>query len=362
MTINRLPKTSERVFDNVDKKPLLSMKKAHDASTEIENSYVIVLSSLKEESEAMDLLTIGGITFDYLFWVDRLPEKHFEGVIKRHGKFFGGRAPNVAVAAARLGIRTGLVSSVGEDFKSEGYEDHLRAIGVDLRGVIKAPKKKTKQIFIFTDPHGNQITFFDYGAERYFRKMDVPCDLIKESKNVHISSSGDYNFNVRCAEFAYNSGIMVSFDPGNDPFTEITEYLEAMLRNCNLLFMNDLEACSMVKRLDLNGTIELLDFGPRIIVVINKNDKASTIYTQNSTEHIPSTVRIVKDPTGASDGYVSGFIAGILKGYDVRTAGMLGSVEASFVVEEFGAQTNLPDWRSLCKRCQEQFKDLVSIS
>lgn len=116
-------------------------KKTHNASTGIANSCVIVLSSLKEESEVMDLLVIGGITFDYLFWVDRLPEKHFEGVIKRHGRFFGGRAPNVAVAAAKLGIKTGLVSSVGDGFASEGYEAYLRATDVDLRGIVKVPRK-----------------------------------------------------------------------------------------------------------------------------------------------------------------------------------------------------------------------------
>jgi sugar/nucleoside kinase (ribokinase family) len=309
----------------------------------------------------LDLLTIGGITFDNLFRVDRLPQKHFEGIIERRGRFFGGRAPNVAVAVAKLGIKTGLVSSVGDDFESEGYEDYLRANGVDLRGVIRVARENTKQIFIFTDPYGDQITFFDYGAEKHFSKMETPKDLIKESRNVHISSSGDYRFNVRCAEFAHKNGSIVSFDPGNDPFTEITEYIEIMLQNCSILFMNDLEALSMVKQLDLNGVNELLDFGPRIVIVINKSDKDSRIYTLNSTEHIPSVIRILKDPTGTSDGYVAGFLAGYIKGCDTRIAELIGSVEASFVAEGFGAQTSLPDWQCLGKRSVERFKDLVPI-
>jgi len=309
----------------------------------------------------LDLLAIGGITFDSLFWVDRLPEKHFEGIIRKYGIYFGGRAPNVAVAAAKLGIKTGIVSSVGKDFEIEGYEDYLRKLGVDLRGIVKVPRKKTKQIFIFTDPKGNQITFFHYGAEGHFRKMNVPSYLIRESKIIHISSSGDYRFNVRCAEFAHKNGSIVSFDPGNDPFTEITEYIETMLRNCSILFVNDLEALSMVKQLNINGVDELLGFGPRIVVVMNKSDKGSRIYTLNSTEHIPSAIRILKDPTGTSDGYVAGFIAGYIKGYDTRIAGMIGSVEASFVAEDFGAQTNLPDWQCLGKRSVERFKDLVPV-
>jgi len=298
----------------------------------------------------MDLLAIGGITFDYLFWVDRLPEKHFEGIIKRQGRFYGGRAPNVAVAAAKLGIKTGLVSSVGEDFASEGYEDCLRNIGVDLRGIIKVPKKKTKQIFIFTDPHGNQITFFDYGAERHFRVMNIPCDLIKETRIVHISSSGDYKFSLKCARFAYENGISVSFDPGNDPFIEIPSYSRNMLRYSKLVFMNDAEALCIIKRLKLDVASDFLDFGPDVVVIMDKHTRSSLIHTKEGVVRVPPAIRKVRDPTGASDGYVAAFLAAYIKSYDLKIAGRLGAVEAAFVSEGFGAQTNLPSWSRLCKR------------
>jgi sugar/nucleoside kinase (ribokinase family) len=298
----------------------------------------------------MDLLAIGGITFDHLFWVDRLPEKHFEGIIKRQGRFYGGRAPNVAVAASKLGIRTGLVSSVGEDFSSEGYEGYLRAIGVDLRGVVKVPREKTKQIFIFTDPQGAQITFFDYGAEFYFRKMDVPCDLIKESKIVHISSSGDYKFNIRCARFAYKNNVSVSFDPGNDPFTEISQYLRKMIKYCEFLFVNNLEAINIVNRLGLKEINDLRELGPKVVVIINKEDKSGVIYTEEEKQVIPSMLKSVKDPTGCSDGFVAAFLVGYLKGFSLDVAGMLGAIEASFIAEDYGSQTNLPNWDVLFKK------------
>jgi sugar/nucleoside kinase (ribokinase family) len=305
----------------------------------------------------MDLLATGGITFDNLFWVDRLPQTHFEAVIGRYGKYFGGRAPNVAVAAAKLGIKTGVVSPVGDDFESEGYESYLREIGVDLRGVVKITGEKTKQIFIFTDPQGNQITFFSYGAERHFEKIRIPTDLIKKSKIVHISSSGDYKFNVRCAEYAHENGVSVSFDPGNDPFTEIPEYLENMVQCSGFLFMNDIEARGIIERLGLETVDELLSLGPRIVVIITKKDKTSVICTEDALERIPSVIQTVKDPTGASDGYIAAFLAAHIKGYDLRTAGMLAAVEASFVVESLGSQSNFPLWDLLCGRYYAIYKE-----
>jgi len=40
----------------------------------------------------MDLLAVGGIAFDNLFWVDRLPETHFEAVIEKHGGILWGQS------------------------------------------------------------------------------------------------------------------------------------------------------------------------------------------------------------------------------------------------------------------------------
>jgi ribokinase len=116
-----------------------------------------------------------------------------------------------------------------------------------------------------------------------------------------------------------------------------------------------------MKRLNLDSANHFLDLGPEIVTVINKTDKSSVIKTKAFTERIPSIVRKIRDPTGASDGYVGAFLSAYLKGYDLKTCGVLGSVEASFVSENFGSQTNLPDWESLRDRCRKRFKGFSFI-
>lgn len=303
----------------------------------------------------MDLLAIGGVSLDQIFSVDRLPERHFEGIIQGYGTYYGGRAPNVAAMAAKLGLQTGVVSPVGDDFHSSGYERHLRELGVDLRGIVCVAGERTKQILIFTDISGQQITFFYYGAESHFRDMQVPKDLIAESRLVHVSSSGDYKFNIRCAECAHAKGIPVSFDVGNDPFTEIPEYLSCLVPCTSYLFMNDVEVAGVLKRLEIHTIHDLLDHGPTTVTVINKRDKTSQIYTKDFTYGIPSAIGTVTDPTGTSDAYVAAFLTAMLRGYDLETAGKLGTCEASFIVEQAGCQTNLPNWNLLEQRCRTLF-------
>ena len=303
----------------------------------------------------MDLLAIGGLTLDQIFKVSRLPEKHFEAEIIEFGTFFGGRAPNVAAMAAKIGLKTGIASAVGQDFTDSGYEAHLKKLGVDLRGVIKVPGQRTKQIFIFSDSKGDQITFFHFGAEKHFEKMKIPTNLIRESKIIHVSSSGDYEFNIGCAKLAFDNDVLVSFDPGNDPFTEIPRYLKGMISRTTFLFINDVEVSGVLNRLELSEVDELLDFGPRAIMVINKRDKSSIIYGDDSVKKIPSSLRKIEDATGATDGYIAGFLLGYIRGYGLEVAGKLGAVEASFIAEKAGCQTNLPDLIQLRYRLRRLF-------
>ncbi|WP_371540415.1 MULTISPECIES: 5-dehydro-2-deoxygluconokinase [unclassified Streptomyces] len=63
------------------------------------------------------------------------------------GKFLGGSATNVAVAAARLGRRTAVVTRTGADPFGEYLHQELRAFGVDDRWVTPVPGLPTPVTF-----------------------------------------------------------------------------------------------------------------------------------------------------------------------------------------------------------------------
>ena len=46
------------------------------------------------------------------------------------------------------------------------------------------------------------------------------------------------------------------------------------------------------------------------------------------------------DPTGAGDAFRSGFVAGLVNGFDLEVCGRMGSVTSAFVVEENGTQNH----------------------
>jgi len=198
--------------------------------------------------------------------------------------------------------------------------------------------------------------FFYLGASAHFRETSVPYQLIKETKMVHITSSNDYEFNVEVSRFAHKNGIRVSFDPGNDPFSEIPAYLRAIIPKVFILFVNNYELSRIFKNLKLNKVRDIQKMGPSIVVAINKEEKSSVIYTTKEKIMIPPVITVRRDPTGASDAYVAGFLTAYLRGYDFKRCGLLASTLSSFVMEKKGAQTNIPSWNELLTRFNAFFK------
>lgn len=75
---------------------------------------------------------VGHAAIDLLFDVEHISCHNESYPIIDYREYFGGGAANIAVGIATLGGKGQLISAVGEDFGSSGYEEYLRSLGVDL--------------------------------------------------------------------------------------------------------------------------------------------------------------------------------------------------------------------------------------
>ena len=100
------------------------------------------------------------------------------------GKFLGGSAANVSVAAARLGHSVALVSGTGDDPFGRFVHRALRDLGVDDRFVIVDPENPTPVTFceIFPPDHF-PIHFYrrPKAPDLQIRPEDIDRDAIREA-------------------------------------------------------------------------------------------------------------------------------------------------------------------------------------
>jgi len=299
-----------------------------------------------------DLLAIGHTAFDYIIQVDQFPVPNSSTAIKKMKTLYGGAAANVAVVAANLGLKTSLVSAVGEDFPGSGYQKNLETLDIDTKGMILIESEKTPTAFVFTDSKNDQISYFYWGAATYFKKSMPPVKMIKNAKAVHLAT-GDPSFNRKSGEQAYEFDKLISFDPGQDLHMYSAEDLKQVLKIVDILFGNHHEIERILKIINMDVG-ELREFGPNIVVKTMGKD-GSIIYTDEKIK-VDAIVKKTVDPTGAGDSYRAGFLKAYLNGENLEICGDLASTVASFVVEARGCQTNVPSYEMVLERMSEARK------
>lgn len=292
---------------------------------------------------------VGHIALDYIVDVENIAGKNESSPVIDYEEYPGGGAANIAVAIAKLGGKSQLISPVGTDFSSSGYEKLLKEAGVDLSHLYSIADRKISKAFIFTDREDNQTTYFYWGASSKFKDLEPePADF------VHLATA-DCVYNAKIAQI---SGF-VSFDPGQDLVTYSKENLETILAHTDILFANRHE----IKRVSEMTGMSFSDLRSMIdVIVVTYDSKGSKIYTGSEEWEIPVVSVKALDPTGAGDAYRAGFLLAYTRGYSLPICGKIGSTVASFAVQTRGCQTSLPTWEEMKSRYEANFGKLEEKS
>ena len=290
-------------------------------------------------SNKTDLLAIGHTAFDYILQVKEFPQPNSSTSINKMKTLVGGAAANVAVVASSLGLKSSLVSAVGNDFIGSIYQNKLKDLGIDIENMIVIEDEKTPTAFVLTNSNDDQISYFYWGAASQFKNSEPPHKAIKKVDAVHLAT-GDPGFNRRSGKVAHEEGKLISFDPGQDLHMYSKTELEAVIKICDILFGNHHEIKRIQKTLNMSID-DLRNFGPDIVVTTHGKD-GSSICTDKEIK-IEAIIRHTVDPTGAGDSYRAGFLNAYLNGEDLETCGKFATSVASFVIEAEGCQTNIPN-------------------
>ncbi|HEY3362869.1 MAG TPA: carbohydrate kinase family protein [Methanosarcina sp.] len=288
---------------------------------------------------------VGHTALDYIADVEKIAGKNESSPVIDYEEYPGGGAANIAVAIAKLGGKSQLISSVGTDFASSGYEKLLTEVNVDLSRLYKIEDLKISKAFIFTDREENQTTYFYWGSSSKFKELaPEPVDF------VHLATA-DSVYNAKLAQIAG----FVSFDPGQDLVTYSKENLELILTHTDILFANrhEIRRVSEMTGKSFSELKAMID-----IIVVTYDSKGSRIYTDKEEFVIPVISVKAVDPTGAGDAYRAGFLLAFTRGYSLPTCGKIGSTVSSFAVHMRGGQTGLPTWDEMKARYEANFGKL----
>ena len=298
-------------------------------------------------STPLDLLCIGEPLFEF---------SHVGDGNWREG--FGGDVSNVAIAAARQGSKSALLSRLGAD----SFGDRFRALwsreNVDHNYVETDPVAPTGLYFI-TQKDGDHV--FDYrragSAASKLSDKNLPRDALAQARIVHLSGiSQAISPSARDAGFAAieavkDAGGLVSYDPNLRlklwPLDQAREVIHAAMARADIALPGLDDAQTLTGLSDPKDIVAFYrDLGSDIVALTMGRDGALVSYGDQLVR-IPAMPTDAVDATGAGDCFDGSFLARLALGDEVDTAARYAVAAASLSVRGYGAVAPLPHCASV---------------
>ena len=138
---------------------------------------------------SLDVIAIGDSNVDLIVTVKGFPVRGGNAYVDSFEKIAGGTAGNFAVAASRLGLRTGLVSKIGNDEYGRFFKADLEMEGVDISHLLTDKKAHTGWVFVVVDAQGER-TFFAFRtncADSLLRYEEIDMSYLRRARLIHVS-------------------------------------------------------------------------------------------------------------------------------------------------------------------------------
>ncbi|MDX3692254.1 5-dehydro-2-deoxygluconokinase [Streptomyces europaeiscabiei] len=297
---------------------------------------------MPESAESFDLITMGRIGIDLYPLQTGVPLARVESF----GKFLGGSAANVAVAAARLGNTTAVITRTGDDPFGTFLHEALKEFGVDDRFVAPVAEYPTPVTFCEIFPPDDFPLYFyrrPKAPDLEIRTDELDCFALRAARIFWITGTGLSEEPSRSATLAAlkargRSGITV-FDLDwrpmfwTDPEAARPYYAEA-LRHATVAVGN-LDECEVATGVrEPRACAEaLLEAGVELAVVKQGPKGVLAVHRDGTVAEVPPVPVEVVNGLGAGDAFGGSLCHGLLRGWDLerimRHANAAGAIVAS---------------------------------
>jgi fructokinase len=227
----------------------------------------------------------------------------------------GGSPANVAYGLARLGVPTGLHTSIGTDRRGDALEEHLAGAGVTLLpGARSLERTSTATATIARDGSANYAFDITWDVEP-LDPARIPPRVVHTGSIASFLSPGAGNVKATLQEL--RSECIITYDPNIRPallgtHAEALHAFEELVHLSTVVKLSDEDAEWLYPKKALEETAtHILGLGADL-AVITKGSSGSLLATPAASLSIPAVKTPVVDTIGAGDSYMSALILGLL--------------------------------------------------
>jgi sugar/nucleoside kinase (ribokinase family) len=258
----------------------------------------------------------------------------------------GGSGANTIAGVANFGGRAAFIGKVKADTLGEAFTHDIRATGVAFTTPPAADGPSTARCYVLVTPDGERTMNTYLGAAQNLTPADIDETLIAAAGITYLEG---YLWDPPQAKEAFRKAATIAHGAGRKVALTLSdafcvdryrdEFLNLMRTGAvDLIFANERELHSLYQTADFDTALAALRADVKVAVV-TRSEKGCVVVSGEGTDAV-SAVPIEKlvDATGAGDLFAAGFLTGLARGKDHKTAARLGALAASEVIQHLGAR------------------------
>ncbi len=323
--------------------------------------------------KTLDVITIGRSSVD-------LYGAQIGGRLEDMGsfaKYIGGSPTNIACGTARLGLKSAVITRVGDEHMGRFIREQLAREGVDVRGVATDPERLTALVILgIRDEDQFPLIFYrENCADMALSEDDIDESFIAQTRSVlatgtHLSHPRTAAAVLKALELARKHGARTALDidyrpnlwgvaghgDGESRFVEsaaVTAKLQATLHLFDLIVGTEEEFHIAGGSTDTIAALRAVRAVSDAVLVCKRGARGAVAFTGaipdslDDGESGPGFPIEVFNVLGAGDGFFSGLMKGWMEDADWPTALKYANACGAFAVSRHGCTPAYPSLTEL---------------
>jgi 5-dehydro-2-deoxygluconokinase len=319
-------------------------------------------------SHTLDVITLGRAAVD--LYGEQIGGRLED--MSSFAKYLGGCPANIAVGAARLGLKVGILTRVGDDHMGRFVREALAAEGVDVRHVKADPARLTALVMLgIRDRETFPLIFYrENCADMAIDAADIDPGYVASARALVVTGTHFSTPKVDAASRAAMSaaraaGTKIVFDIDYRPVLwgltrrgdgetryihsdRVSAHLQSIVSACDLIVGTEEEIRIAGGSNDTRAALRQLRSLTSATIVLKRGAEGATIFDCGIPDDLRSAIDCPGFPVevfnvlGAGDAFMAGFLSGWMRGKNWREAGRIANACGALVVSRHGCAPAMP--------------------
>ncbi|MBF9233336.1 bifunctional 5-dehydro-2-deoxygluconokinase/5-dehydro-2-deoxyphosphogluconate aldolase [Microvirga alba] len=292
-------------------------------------------------------------------------------------KAVGGCPANIAIGTARLGLKSGLVTRVGDEAMGRFIREQMEREGVATQGIVTDKERLTALVILgVRDEHSFPLIFYRADcADMALTEDDIDEAFIASAAAIvvtgtHFSRGSTAAAQKKAIRIAKANGRKVVFDVDYRPnlwgllghgagesryvrSDSVTEHLTPILGQCDLIVGTEEELHIAGGSEDTLQAISAIRAVSKATIVCKRGPMGCVVFPAEIPDSLDKGVKgpgfpvEVYNVLGAGDAFLSGFLRGWLRDEKLETCCAYANASGAFAVSRLLCSPEIPTFPEL---------------